>query len=351
MQAPIFDITILYIDKNEEDRQKFRLLVTKQPEFSVFRPKLLLLSHLGQALKWAQENPFKDTDAVTLVCFDPSAGGIDPSASHAAVERLIKAGYSRDCIVALPEPGSKVVWQVLQNRLSTDHILSKPAVFDGDQVSAIAGIISSALSKRTSGGDKNIQLSLMRVEADLKVLESKLDARTEEFRFKVEETILKVINRRIEQSEARLDTLEHSIFPSKDLTGNPSLVTMAMGNRQMSAANAKAIDKLDRDIGDLAELTKSRREEDLARINALRQDIESLRHLVGDLASQKGQAFELRLKRSEFVYSTSSKIILAIALIGLGFLVSRLAPELLDALTKILSSSGLPQRLQAWIPR
>ena len=332
-----FKITILYLDTSDDDARRFATLIKQQPQLSVFDPEFIVFDHLKDVAHWVRVHRPQQNDAVTICCFDPSSPGIDPNASHAAVDTLVRAGLPEDCIIALPDPNqADLVWQVLRSRLDEENVLSKEDVLRNGQIVALAELVGAALAKRTSSGRRSLEFSVMRIEGDLKLLKLEVDSRIEEFKYRIEEQIAAKLSRDVEDLQSRLHTLEHTIFPARDLTGNPSLVTMVTSNRQMGAVNAKEIGKLDRDIGSLAEATKRRREADLEILKELDTCLKALEETVEQLLSQKHESLQLKLKRTDIIYTTGGKIILVACLVGLGIIVALVAPELLDLLDKAI---------------
>ena len=341
---PPFKVTILYLDSDARDVARFKRLIESQPQISVFEPEVVHVSRLNQARQWLNEHSleFEAADSVVVCCFDPSAGGIDPKASHLAVDALAKTGLPKDCIIALPDPSqAALVWEVLGSKLGDNQIINKQDALDRKNGSyngaakALAEILGAALAKRTSNGERALQFSVMKLEGEFQLLKSEIDKRVGSLQ-NTEDRVIRELESKVEQIQTKLNIVEHTLFPAQDLTGNPSVVTLLSSLQQQVSANARDIEKLDKDIGSLADLCRSRRYSDGETIEELQSEIESIRYQLEEVCEASHEKHELAIKKADFLYSTGGKIILAVALLLLGVIATFVAPELLELISEIL---------------
>ena len=342
---PPFKVTIVYLDNDVKDVARFKRLIESQPQISVFEPEVVHVSRLNQARQWLNEHSleFETSDSVVICCFDPSAGGIDPQASHLAVDALAGTGLPKDCIIALPDPSqAALVWEVLGSKLDNSQIINKQDALTringsyNGAAKALAEILGAALAKRTSNGERALQFSVMKLEGEFQLLKSEIDRRIGSLDYKLEDRILKSLSTKIEHIQEKLNVIEHTLFPAQDLTGNPSVITLLTSLQQQAAANAKDINKLDKDIGSLADLCRSRRQTDNQSVEALQADIEGIFDQLQDLASATQQRHELAIKKADFLYGTGGRIILAVALLILGVIATFVAPDLIELIGDVL---------------
>ncbi|MGB3200011.1 MAG: hypothetical protein WBA99_03860 [Nodosilinea sp.] len=210
------------------------------------------------------------------------------------------------------------------------QVLSKQDLLQGEQFTALAKLMGDAMSRRTSDGRRTLEFSVMRLEASLEGLRRDVQKDLQGFDYRLEKGVVERLSIGLEAIEKRLNVLEYTIFPAKDLTGNPSVVTMVTSLRQGVASSARQISELNEDIGKLADLTRSRQD-------AFAKELEVVQDALVELKEAKAEDHELRLRRVDFFYSTGGKIVIAIAAVVLGLVVVQLAPELIDLLKLVFA--------------
>lgn len=338
-QAPNFKICVLYIDAKKEDARLFFNGLKRSGDLAPFNPQYIHSKSLKGALQWLAENPPDLSDAVTVAVFDPAVPGVDPNASHIAVQKLKAAGLPADCIVALPDPTqTKLVWTVLRGQLDDGHVFDKDDVLRNGGSRAIATLIEGALAKRTSNGERALQFAVLNLENNLR--------RTQDDIKRLEEKLvggsLLQIKEQVGELKKRVDTLNFSIFPSHDMTGNPSILSMVQTSRQSIASLLKDTEKLDQDIGALAKTSRDRLESVQSalqdQLDQVMDKVAKLQDLMEKLTQGNEQRFALRIEnvrsRNQFLMKFGAIAAAVAALLILG----TQTPEVIELINNLLGS-------------
>lgn len=343
-----FTLQIIYIDRDPQnkDAKKFAHLVRHHPSISVYEPKIYHIRTIQRALEWLKNNPPPKMDGVCIICWDIGFPGANEAFIEESLQSLYRLGIDRDCVIAMASSNqTDLLWSVLKTKLGADRVLSKQDVHNIGVLN-LSDSISSALSRRTSSPEKIVQLSLLDMEGRVESLaqqirhhESTLDIALH--RHLKSSDIVQNLLDEIEAIHRQIETIEGTLFPAKDFSGAPSVVTLINSLRGMVASHDKELTKLDQDIGKLADLVEMRRnhleEETIDQFAVMAAKVEALERIMDE--SNKSHRNALAIARQEFLYTTLGRITLVIVGVLALILISLIAPNaigLLEGLIKAL---------------
>lgn len=339
-----FKLNILYVDQDEEDAKRFAGQVRKRSALQVYSPQVYHCKTVSKAAHWLKSHPDKLMEGTMLVCWDTNFPGATEHMIDLGISELVALGVDPECIVAMPSANqTDLLWSVVKNKLGDDHVVEKQDLIHRGIDKSLVNAAHNAFSKRSFSNYQSMMMLQSSIfKGELKVLEQRIDNMRDLLKRELSNKVIE----KIDDALRRIDVLEHSIFPARDLTGAPSIVTLVQSHQQLVASNSRDIELMDRqierlnnDIGELASLTKSRHygiEQELGdQIKVVESKVVDLTNALDNLKQSFNAKKEVMLQRESYVLQYTGKLFLfaggAVIFLGVG----AVAPELIDKLLQL----------------
>lgn len=281
-----YPLRAVYVSPSKADRDAFRQHVAGHGELSrVFRFEVRYFAEFRVLHKWLKQKSPGDRDQIDFIFIDPDAVGDSVNALDGAMAWLEALGFERSRIIALPDADRHDrLWAALKNSLGEEQVFDKNDTFTEGGQRPFTNRLEEVMATRSDSGSETLQYSLVRLEAKLEVLEGRLKNLE--------------VNRLDDQAEIdeRLDVLTEEIrvisqtlFQGPGTQQTPAITTELIDLKRFAAG-------LDKDIGTLAEVTKTR-------LNKLVSDIGDLQS-AQDKRLERQEEFrqERQLKRIDYLW-------------------------------------------------
>jgi hypothetical protein len=340
-----FLITLIYVDSDPEDTdaKQFALSIRKHPTINIYEPKIFHFRDIGRAINWINKNPPPEADGAYVVCWDVTELSLTSAEIDINIKTLYGLGVGRDCVIAMASSQqTDLLWTVLREKLGADQVINRQDAIRGIVETTIGESIASNLSQKASGPDKVMQLTLLNMEGQINTARADVEKLDRRIRRQVDANLPKKLEEVAAEMSRRLEAIETTIFPARDLSGAPSILTLLHSLRQMVASHAKELEVLDQDIGKLADITEARQ-------TNLEKTVKELSESTKDAIAQTLKKIEtinaavdhkqqLKLVRNSFFYSSLGRVLTISGAVASLVLIARFAPDAAHLLGEIIKA-------------
>jgi len=264
-----FPLRLIYVNRSKADCLSFKEAIGKHPELSrVFEMDITYFRGIREAYQWLRSQNRLVLDAVDCIFLDPeTVGGRSTGNLSKAINLLQGIGFGRDRIIALPDNHeTEAIWIELKDKLGEAQVFQKEDALSRDGLKTLTLRLEELMAKRSSGSGETLRYDIMRMDARLEVLITKIESRHHQH---VEDVIS--LEEALEQLRGEVRIISQTLFQGPG-TATPAIVTEITELKRYSRG-------LDKDIGQLAETHK-------ARIIKVEEGLQSIERLIRDQASQ-----------------------------------------------------------------
>lgn len=292
-----FEVRCILVDPSRDDYELFKRNIANHRELRGFiKLRVSWFRDIRLLYSWLRQQPTGKIEAVDAIFIDPTSL-ISAENFSRAVDFLGSVGISSDRIIALPDStDADATWAALKKMLGDEQVFNKQdALGEGSWPQLINAIENYAARRSYGSGGQATQFFLMRLEAKVEALEENI-------------TLLRRgplsgdLSERLDRLESVIEVIQNTIFQGPN-TQSPALIQQVTDLTRMVAS-------LDKDIGQSTDTLNTRIDRLEISILKLTDTLDKRVSELEDIITAAENS--LKLRRAEFVYSTSQKVLLLV---------------------------------------